>query len=150
MGLKATGYDEMVYARIAAKHFATQHRVLHVTPADVALGVPVIAAGYDRPFGNSSAVPAFFCAKMAHDQGITQLLAGDGGDELFGGNVRYARQKVLELYHSVPLSLRSRLIEPLLLGSSENMGGSLCYERWRAMSSRRELRCRGVPSSITN
>jgi asparagine synthase (glutamine-hydrolysing) len=55
---------------------------------------------------------------MAHDHGMERVLAGDGGDELFGGNVRYARQKVLELYHAVPLSLRSRLIEPLLLGSS--------------------------------
>ncbi len=118
IGFDATGYDEMAYARIAAKHFGTEHHEYYVTPADVALGIPVIAAGYDQPFGNSSAVPAFFCAKMAHDQGMEQLLAGDGGDELFGGNVRYARQKVLELYHSVPLSLRSRLIEPLLLGSS--------------------------------
>ncbi|HKO66950.1 MAG TPA: asparagine synthase-related protein, partial [Burkholderiaceae bacterium] len=118
IGFEAVGYDEMAYARIAAKHFDTRHHEYYVTPADVALAIPIIAAGYDQPFGNSSAVPAFFCAKMAHDHGITRLLAGDGGDELFGGNVRYARQKLLELYHAVPPSFRARLIEPLLLGST--------------------------------
>ncbi len=118
IGFDAAGYDEMAYARIAAKHFGTEHHEYYVTPADVAFGVPVIAAGYDQPFGNSSALPAFFCARMAHDHGIDRLLAGDGGDEVFGGNVRYARQKVLEVYHAVPTSLRSMLIEPLLLGST--------------------------------
>ena len=117
IGFDASGYDEMAYARIAAQHFRTHHHEYYVTPADVALGIPEIAAGYDQPFGNSSALPAFFCAKMAHDHGIERLLAGDGGDELFGGNVRYARQKVLEIYHAVPFSLRSMVIEPLLRGS---------------------------------
>jgi asparagine synthase (glutamine-hydrolysing) len=28
-------------------------------------------------FGNSSALPAFYCAKLAHDEGVTRMLAGD-------------------------------------------------------------------------
>ena len=50
--------------------------------------------------------------------GIEKLLAGDGGDELFGGNTRYARQKVFDAYYAVPASIRQRAIEPLLLQSS--------------------------------
>jgi asparagine synthase (glutamine-hydrolysing) len=74
---------------------------------------PQIAAAYDEPFGNSSAVPSYFCARLAREHGITHLLAGDGGDEIFGGNERYARQKVFEAYHSVPHGIRRSLIEPL-------------------------------------
>jgi asparagine synthase (glutamine-hydrolysing) len=44
------------------------------------------------------------------------ILAGDGGDEIFGGNTRYVRQKVFESYWSVPGPLRRALIEPLVLG----------------------------------
>jgi asparagine synthase (glutamine-hydrolysing) len=45
------------------------------------------------------------------------LLAGDGGDELFGGNARYAKQKVFDIYWRLPTALRRRFIEPLLLST---------------------------------
>jgi asparagine synthase (glutamine-hydrolysing) len=45
------------------------------------------------------------------------MLAGDGGDELFGGNTRYATQRLFEFYHSVPHRLR-RLIEPMCTDGS--------------------------------
>jgi len=118
IGFGAEGYDEMTYARIAASHFGTEHHELYVGPEHVAQGIPIIASGYDQPFGNSSALPAYFCAKMARDDGVQLLLAGDGGDELFGGNVRYARQKVLDAYSTLPQSLRQAVIEPMLFGAA--------------------------------
>lgn len=45
------------------------------------------------------------------------MLAGDGGDELFGGNARYAHQKVLSWYGHVPELIRHRMLEPTLLRS---------------------------------
>ena len=41
------------------------------------------------------------------------MLAGDGGDEIFGGNTRYAKQKLFETYGRIPRALRRGLIEPL-------------------------------------
>ncbi len=115
IGFAAAGYDEMEYARTTASFFGTDHHEYYVTPDDVVQAVPVIAAAYDQPFGNASAIPTYFCARMAHADGVTRLLGGDGGDELFGGNARYAKQHQRALYDRLPAALRRRLLEPLLV-----------------------------------
>lgn len=114
IGFDASGYDEMEFARIAAQRFGADHREYYVTPDDLLAGIPTVATHYDQPFGNSSAVPAWVCASRAQQDGIGKLLAGDGGDELFGGNARYAKQRVFGLYDRVPSALRKHLMEPLL------------------------------------
>jgi asparagine synthase (glutamine-hydrolysing) len=117
IGFDVAGYDEMQYARTAAQHFGCEHHEYYVTPADVVDAVPKIAAFYDQPFGNASAIPTYYCARLAREHGVERLLAGDGGDELYGGNERYAKQHVLGLYHRLPRPLRSALIEPLVIST---------------------------------
>lgn len=114
IGFEAEGFDELEYARITARHFGTEANEYYVTADDLIEAMPLIAAAYDEPFGNASAAPTYFCAKMARERGIDAVLAGDGGDEFFGGNERYAKQGVFEHYHRVPLPLR-RLLEPMLI-----------------------------------
>lgn len=116
IGFEATGYDEMEYARIAARHFSTEHHEYYVTPDDIVEAIPQIAAIFDQPFGNSSAIPTFYCARKAKADGVTRLLGGDGGDELFGGNVRYAKQYIFSLYEYLPSALRKQIVEPLVFG----------------------------------
>lgn len=117
IGFDAAGYDEMEFARIAVRHFDCDHHEYYVTPSDVVAAAPRIAAYYDQPFGNASAIPAYYCAKLARDSGVERLLAGDGGDELFGGNERYAKQQLLGIYRRIPGPLRSVLVEPLVLST---------------------------------
>lgn len=121
IGFSADGYDEMAYARITAKHFGLNLHEYYVTPEDVVEALPNVAASYDEPFGNSSALPAYFCAKFAKEHGIKKLLAGDGGDELFAGNERYTKQMVFEAYSKVPLWLRNRIAEPIVSASSDKI-----------------------------
>lgn len=113
IGFDASGYDELDYARIAANHFGTDHHEYYVTPEDLVDSIPHVAAAYDQPFGNSSAVPAWICATRARQDGVEKMLAGDGGDELFGGNVRYAKQRIFGRYDYIPGALRKGLLEPL-------------------------------------
>ena len=112
IGFEAEGYDEMAFARIASKHFGTDHHEYYVTPEDLVRSIGDVARHFDQPFGNSSAVPAYYCAKMARDDGVTRILAGDGGDELFGGNSRYAKQRVFGWYDDIPAGVRS-VLEPV-------------------------------------
>jgi asparagine synthase (glutamine-hydrolysing) len=112
IGFHADGYDEMAYARLAAKHFGTRHHEYYVTPEDLIASIAHVAASFDQPFGNSSAVPAYYCASKAKQDGVSKLLAGDGGDELFGGNSRYATQRMFGWYQRVPIAFRRRLMEP--------------------------------------
>ena len=117
IGFEVAGYDEMQYARLAAHHFDTDHHEYYVTADDVVTAVPRLASACDQPFGNASMVPAYFCARMAAADGVTRMIGGDGGDELFGGNERYARQAVFARYEQLPSACRQLLLEPLLFGA---------------------------------
>ncbi|MGH8550449.1 MAG: asparagine synthetase B family protein [Methylococcales bacterium] len=109
IGFDAKGYDETEYAKIAADHFGTRHVVKRLSRRDVLDAIPRVAAAYDEPFGNSSAIPTYYCAQRAREDGIETLLAGDGGDELFAGNERYATQMLFEHYGCLPAALTQGL-----------------------------------------
>ena len=113
IGFDAAGFDEMEYARCASERFGSRAHEYYLTPADIVTAVPIIAHEYDEPFGNSSAVPTYFCARAARDAGFAQMLAGDGGDEIFGGNARYAKQGLFEFYGRLPAVVRRGVLEPL-------------------------------------
>jgi asparagine synthase (glutamine-hydrolysing) len=113
IGFPADGFDEMEYARLAAARYGCNPHEYYLAPDDVLEAIPLIAAAYDEPFANESAVPTYFCARMAARDGKRAMLAGDGGDEIFGGNSRYAKQMVFERYARLPAALRQGLIEPL-------------------------------------
>ena len=131
IGFDAAGYDELEFARTAARHFKVDLHEYYVTPEDVISFVPTMARIYDEPYGNSSAVPAYYCAKMAQERGTRMLLAGDGGDELFAGNERYVRQRFFDAYDVLPHALRASFIEPVI---ERWPGGAALYPVRKARS----------------
>ena len=114
IGFEMDGFDETEYATVAAEHFKTEHHVYYVTAQDELDALPRIAEIYDEPFANSSVIAAYVCALRAKESGVDLMLAGDGGDELFGGNTRYISDGVFDHYRLIPRMLRRGLIEPLL------------------------------------
>jgi asparagine synthase (glutamine-hydrolysing) len=118
IGFAQAAYDEVRYAEVAARHFGTEQYNHYLTPEDVAALLPDLARAFDEPFGNSSAIPAYYCARMARESSVQLMFAGDGGDEIFAGNSRYTEQQVLQLYQRIPGPLRSALIEPVIFGLS--------------------------------
>jgi asparagine synthase (glutamine-hydrolysing) len=114
IGFQEQPFNELGYADLAAKRFGSEHHTYLVGPGDCFEALPNIIGCFDEPFGNSSAIPTYFCARLAAQNGVQALLAGDGGDELFGGNTRYATDKIFEIYRQVPGVFRKGLIEPVL------------------------------------
>ncbi len=106
-------YSEIEFARTAARRFHTRHFEKALTPADALVAIEKVAQYYDEPFANSSAIGGYYCALLARENGIDTLLGGDGGDELFAGNERYATDKQFQIYHSIPAFLRRGLLEPV-------------------------------------
>ena len=116
VGFDEEGYDEVSFAKTAADHFDLDHIVHYMTPDEIADSIGLIVQHYAEPFGNSSVVPSYICALTAAENGIKTLLAGDGGDELFAGNTRYAKQKLFEYYLRIPAALRSGITDAMFDG----------------------------------
>ena len=109
LGFNVAAYDETPYAKITSEHFNTDNHVLYLEPEEAVNSFIDVAQYFDEPFGNSSALAVYFCAKYARQHDISTLLAGDGGDELFAGNERYVQQKKLALFDKLPGFLQSVL-----------------------------------------
>jgi asparagine synthase (glutamine-hydrolysing) len=113
IGFADERYNEIEYARLVARHYGARHHEYFVTPHDLADSLEKVVCHFDEPFGNSSAIPTYFCARLAREAGIDVLLAGDGGDELFAGNERYATDHLFQVYGRLPASLRRGVLDPL-------------------------------------
>jgi len=117
IGFSEQRFNELEYARIAADAFHAKHSIVVLSPEETFKDIPEIVSVYDEPFGNSSAMPTYACLKLARDRGIKVMFAGDGGDELFGGNERYRTEQIFGFYRFIPQPLRRYLIEPVAFRS---------------------------------
>lgn len=80
--------DEGKIARLMADCIDSEHHELFVRADDLAEVLPRLVWHYEQPYGDSSAIPTYYVARMAR-QHVTVVLNGDGGDEAFGGYWRH-------------------------------------------------------------
>jgi asparagine synthase (glutamine-hydrolysing) len=111
IGFREDSYDELKYARLAAKAFGTEHHEFVVTP-DVCALVDDLVWHLDEPFADSSALPTYMVSKMAREH-VTVVLSGDGGDELFAGYTRYAIDRRRAGFARLPRLVREGVMQPL-------------------------------------
>jgi asparagine synthase (glutamine-hydrolysing) len=103
-GRAAPTYDELPYARLVARRFATDHHEEILEP-DVRALLPDMVRAFDEPFGDSSAIPTYVVAQ-ATARHVKVALSGIGGDEAFAGYPRYLGLRVSALHARLPRWLR--------------------------------------------
>lgn len=116
-GFKSWGrYDELKYARIAARHFGTDHHEVAVDASVVDL-LPRLIAHFDEPMADPAAIPTYLIAEIARKD-VTVVLTGEGADELFCGYgwYRWSEENAIS---SLGRSLPS-LAREAVLGSVRN------------------------------
>ncbi|HZO97768.1 MAG TPA: asparagine synthase (glutamine-hydrolyzing) [Gaiellaceae bacterium] len=110
IGFEESSFDELAGARAVAARYGTRHRELVLRP-DAALLLPALAAAFDEPFADSSALPAYLVSKLAAED-VKVALSGEGGDELFGGYYTYVADLLAERVGALAAAARP-LVERL-------------------------------------
>lgn len=88
-GFPGTGvHDERAHARALAQAVGAKHVEVEFTEADFWAMLPRVAAAMDDPAADYACLPTFKLAERARQE-VKVILAGEGGDELFGGYGRY-------------------------------------------------------------
>jgi asparagine synthase (glutamine-hydrolysing) len=108
IGFSESGFDELDYARVAARHFNTDHHEFVVTP-DVCKIVEEVIWHHDEPFADVSSIPTYIVSKMAREH-VKVVLSGDGGDELFAGYERYVVDRARARFARIPRFIRKNLM----------------------------------------
>ncbi|HND29142.1 MAG TPA: asparagine synthase C-terminal domain-containing protein, partial [Myxococcota bacterium] len=86
VGVQDADDDEVPYAGRVANLLHTQHEVVRVAPATYQESFEQIVRGFDFPVTDPAAIPQYLLAKAAKSS-VDVILAGDGGDEIFGGRM---------------------------------------------------------------
>jgi asparagine synthase (glutamine-hydrolysing) len=89
IGFDDPEYDELADARATARAFGADHHEWVVKPDCIGVA-QALAAYYDEPFADASAIPTYVVAELAR-RSVTVCLTGDGGDELFAGYLPYSQ-----------------------------------------------------------
>ncbi len=87
IGFDQADHDETRFAAQVAERFATRHRARIVAADDFAL-IDTLAAVFDEPFADASALATYRVAELAREK-VKVALSGDGADEAFAGYRRY-------------------------------------------------------------
>ncbi len=129
VGYKNKEANELEYARIVARKFNTEHHEFCLEPTDFYECIPKLIWHFDEPVVEAAAIPLYFISKLSR-QHVTVLLSGEGADELLGGYSIYNRMRSMEQYRRLPLFLRNKVFDPLLLNFIASDKKKKKYSQW--------------------
>jgi asparagine synthase (glutamine-hydrolysing) len=120
-------FDEGPQARRLARERSTHHTEVVLDAARLRDEIPTALSAFGEPFADSSAIPCSAIARVARS-GLTVVLSGDGGDELFGGYRVYRALAAARHLSRLPAPARSALaalLRPLPARHGGGVGGAV-------------------------
>ncbi len=112
IGFEDTSLNEAPDAKKIAQHLGTEHIEHYFTAKDALYIVPKLSEIFDEPFYDNGSIPTTLLASLAKKEGIENIFAGDGGDEVFATADDIARfDRIL----ATPQSLRNMIFKLLTL-----------------------------------
>lgn len=96
--------DESAAARLVSRKFGTAHHEFRIAP-DAAEILPRLVRHFGEPFADPAALPTWELARRTREF-VKTALSGDGGDECFGGYLRYRAIRMLASLRRLPAALR--------------------------------------------
>jgi len=123
IGFEEKEYDESDRAQLVSNTFKTNHTVHFLDYADIMHVLDDIIDYFDEPYGDSSAIPSYYVAKLASEK-IKVVLTGDCSDELFGGYKKFLSEYYTNKYLSISKPVRYLFEKTVYLAPSRFDGNS--------------------------
>ena len=121
IGFENKRFNEAGYAKEVANILGTVHTEMFCTEKEALEIIPDHPFIYDEPFGDSSAIPTTLLSRLT-GRHVKVALSSDGGDELFGGYLKYSRAlKFSKVHQFLPGFIRQltvgglKIMGPVLL-----------------------------------
>lgn len=148
------GGDERDEARKVAKHFGTNHHEVEIGESEAVGFLNDLIHHQDEPIADPVCIPLNFVCKLAAENGVKVVLAGEGADEVFWGYTNYRRLlriwPAIQLLGAMPTPLQAgaiRLASSRFDSSAEVLGANLGGGRplgghtflWDSIETRRHL-----------
>jgi asparagine synthase (glutamine-hydrolysing) len=128
IGFDDPKFNESEFAQKVADRYRTNHFVETVKSDDFDL-IDTLAALYDEPYADSSAIPTYRVCQLARKH-VTVALSGDGGDESFGGYRRYRMHLMEEkMRAALPHGGAAAGVRPARAGLSQGRLGAARVSR---------------------
>jgi asparagine synthase (glutamine-hydrolysing) len=80
-----TGFDERPYARAVVQRTGAEAHCVTFDADDLVRNLPAIVEAQGEPFGSTSICAGWYVMREAKRAGLTVMLDGQGGDEVFAG-----------------------------------------------------------------
>lgn len=122
-------FDESRLAAEVAGKLGADHHLLQVD-ARCSDYMETVVSHFDEPFGNPTAILEYLLTREMR-QSVTVALSGDGGDEAFGGYVRYAGAWMAQQYRKLPPAFTRGFMVRLSQLLRDNTRGRHGYRRVR-------------------
>jgi len=110
IGFHEKSIDEAPYAKAIAKHMGSHHHEYYFSEKDALELIPNMCKIYDEPFADHASTPTILTSHLLKKNNLSNLIAGDGGDEVFA---TAENVQPLHLLKNTPMPIKSLLAKSL-------------------------------------